>query len=128
MGFMLSEYDALPFGLLRNGEDAGQSPEIERATSSKFVHCCPPPGQKVMPLDKVRIMTIISFDGVSTELEDQTESAQSSTVVSGVHCLTVKRKFCEHQLWRTFDAESVGTFVRGRGCCITLPHIPSSPR
>ncbi|CAM9505092.1 unnamed protein product, partial [Ectocarpus fasciculatus] len=54
MNFMLGEYDALPFGLLRHGKagstcgPAGEAP--------KFVHCCPDPGQKVMPLDKVFLL------------------------------------------------------------------------
>lgn len=47
---MLAEYDALPFGLLRHG--TGQATPVAEAPS-KFVHCCPPPKQKVMPLDKV---------------------------------------------------------------------------
>lgn len=53
MHFMLGEYDALPFGLLRQGRAEGPSGAEE---SPKFVHCCPAPGQKVMPLDKVRYL------------------------------------------------------------------------
>ena len=52
MSFMLEEYDALPFGLLRHGKV--ESPCGRAEESPKFVHCCPDPGQKVMPLDKVR--------------------------------------------------------------------------
>lgn len=55
MTFMLGEYDALPLGLLRCGkvEQRSSHGEAEQA-SPKFVHCCPSPDQKVMPLDKVR--------------------------------------------------------------------------
>ena len=51
MNFMLDEYDALPFGLLRRGKV--ESPHGVAEEAPKFVHCCPDPGQKVMPLDKV---------------------------------------------------------------------------
>lgn len=51
MRFMLEEYDALPFGLLRHGKAGSPCGKAEAAP--KFVHCCPDPGQKVMPLDKV---------------------------------------------------------------------------
>lgn len=51
MRFMLEEYDALPFGLLRQEKSESQCGRAEE--SPKFVHCCPDPGQKVMPLDKV---------------------------------------------------------------------------
>ncbi|CAB1121185.1 unnamed protein product [Ectocarpus sp. CCAP 1310/34] len=54
MNFMLGEYDALPFGLLRHGK-AG-SPCGSVGEVPKFVHCCPDPGQKVMPLDKVFLL------------------------------------------------------------------------
>lgn len=52
MNFMLGEYDALPFGLLRHGKAGSTCGSVGGAP--KFVHCCPDPGQKVMPLDKVR--------------------------------------------------------------------------
>lgn len=48
---MLAEYDALPFGLLRHAKVESPCGTVEAAP--KFVHCCPDPGQKVMPLDKV---------------------------------------------------------------------------
>lgn len=51
MSFMLAEYDALPFGLLRNARAESPCGMVEAAP--KFVHCCPDQGQKVMPLDKV---------------------------------------------------------------------------
>lgn len=51
MRFMLDEYDALPFGLLRH--EKAKSPCGAAKEAPKFVHCCPDPGQKVMPLDKV---------------------------------------------------------------------------
>lgn len=51
MRFMLDKYDALPFGLLRHGKAGSPCGTAEEAP--KFVHCCPDPGQKVMPLDKV---------------------------------------------------------------------------
>ncbi|CAM9647012.1 unnamed protein product [Ectocarpus sp. 4 AP-2014] len=54
MNFMLGEYDALPFGLLRHGK-AG-SPCGSAGEVPKFVHCCPDPEQKVMPLDKVFLL------------------------------------------------------------------------
>eukprot|EP00752_Nemacystus_decipiens_P006321 g5698.t1 len=54
MRFMLEEYDALPFGLLRHGKAESSSRTAEE--SPKFVHCCPDPGQKVMPLDKVFLL------------------------------------------------------------------------
>ncbi len=52
MNFMLDKYDALPFGLLRHGKKVESSCGVAEA-QPKFVHCCPDPGQKVMPLDKV---------------------------------------------------------------------------
>lgn len=52
MNFMLDEYDALPFGLLRHGKKVESSCGVAEERP-KFVHCCPDPGQKVMPLDKV---------------------------------------------------------------------------
>lgn len=51
MSFMLTEYDALPFGLLRHAK--AESPCGTVKAVPKFVHCCPDPGLKVMPLDKV---------------------------------------------------------------------------
>eukprot|EP00903_Cladosiphon_okamuranus_P017959 g16523.t1 len=54
MRFMLEEYDALPFGLLRHGKMESPCGTAEEAP--KFVHCCPNPGQKVMPLDKVFLL------------------------------------------------------------------------
>ncbi|CAM9568449.1 unnamed protein product, partial [Ectocarpus sp. 12 AP-2014] len=50
MNFMLGEYDALPFGLLRHGKAGSSCGSVGEVP--KFVHCCPDPGQKVMPLDK----------------------------------------------------------------------------
>lgn len=59
MSFMLREYDALPFGLLRHSKGktpgSGLSSSIGSGEEAPmFVHCCPHAGQKVMPLDKVR--------------------------------------------------------------------------
>lgn len=52
MDFMLSEYDALPFGLLRHGTTQKHALRSEQA-APKFVQCCPPLEQNVKPLDKV---------------------------------------------------------------------------
>lgn len=77
MRFMLDEYDALPLGLLRHGKKSKKlsetgapipSPPVGSPSPGEvggadkeapmFVHCSPPPEQKVMPLDKVRITHI----------------------------------------------------------------------
>lgn len=52
MNFMLGEYDILPLGLLRHDKTEGAT-SLDADDVPKFVHCCPAPEQKVMPLDKV---------------------------------------------------------------------------